>query len=98
MSRKLKAELLVIFIFILSLVFLFVFVIGLNKKSPKAEEVYCMKAKENTVCLYKAEEIIKVYDGIVLSTLPIEDRERLESGINFKSIEEADRSAEDYDG
>ncbi len=51
-----------------------------------------------TVVLYKDRDIVKVYDGIVVDTLPITDRDLLERGIHYENITEADMAAEDYDG
>ena len=62
------------------------------------QQPYTLKAYNNTVALYKGEEILEVYDGIVLNTLPITDRNALSKGIDFQSRSEAELSVENYDG
>ena len=59
---------------------------------------YYMKSINNTVALYRGEQIIKIYDGIVVDTLPTADRSRLKEGIYYETVESADIAAEDYDG
>lgn len=61
-------------------------------------EPFTLKAYNNTVALYKGEEILEVYDGIVLNNLPVTDRDALNKGINFENRTEAETSVENYDG
>lgn len=61
-------------------------------------EPYTLKSYNNTVALYKGEEILEVYDGIVLNNLPITDRDALNKGIDFENRTEAETSVENYDG
>lgn len=61
-------------------------------------EPYTLKAYNNTVALFKGEEILEVFDGIVLNTLPITDRDALNKGIDFENRNEAEMSVENYDG
>lgn len=68
------------------------------EKSNAEGEKYLLKAHENTVALFKENKIIKVYDEIVLSTLPESDIYTLKNGIVYEKIEDADLAAEDYDG
>ncbi len=68
-----------------------------NEKTVK-KDVYIMKTVDNTVALFKNEDLIRVFDGIVVDTLPINDRLLLEKGIEFSSESEASLAAEDYDG
>ena len=59
---------------------------------------YTLKERNGTVALYKGENLLTVYDGVVLSSLPIEDRVRFSEGISVENPEEADSIIEDYDG
>lgn len=68
------------------------------EKSNAESDKYFLRAHENTVALFKENEIIKVYDGIILNTLPESDIYTLKNGIEYENIEDADLAAEDYDG
>lgn len=59
---------------------------------------WVIKSYGNSVALYNGDELIEVYGGIVLDTLPQEDIDLLESGIAFPTREEAQQAMEDYDG
>ncbi len=101
MNRILKSRIIIIALFAVVITAFIIFMVPekpVSEKRKAESDLYYMKAKENTVALYKDDVLIKTYDGIVLDTLPIEDREKLKTGIEFESLEEADRSAEDYDG
>lgn len=101
MNRRFKSRLIIIALFAVFITAFIIFMVPEKSVSESKEvksDLYYMKANDNTVVLYKDDVLIKTYDGIVLDTLPIEDREKLKIGIKFKSLEEADRSAEDYDG
>ncbi len=71
------------------------FVIKNKKEHPEA---WVLHSYGNNVALYKDEEIIEVYGGIMLDTLPDEDKKLLDNGIVFSSREEAVNAIEDYDG
>ncbi len=73
----------------------FGFVIKNKKEHP---ESWVLHSYGNNVALYKDEEIIEVYGGIMLDTLPDEDKKLLDNGIVFSSREEAVNAIEDYDG
>lgn len=59
---------------------------------------YSLKNYNGTVALFKGEEIITVYDGIILSTLPYADRQKFSSGIMLESPDDVQSIIEDYDG
>ena len=59
---------------------------------------YILKDYNGTVALYKGQDLLTVYDGVVLSSLPLEDRVRFGEGIAVDSPEDADSIIEDYDG
>ena len=52
----------------------------------------------NNIALYSDNEIVEVYGSVAIDTLPLKDRERLNSGIVFNTREEALIAVEDYDG
>ncbi len=82
--------------FILSLSFLLLF--RHKEGDKKTKETYTLKSYRNCVALYKNEEIIEIYDDIVLNNLPPNDKAILKSGIEFNSISEVDTALQDYDG
>ncbi len=57
-----------------------------------------LKERNGKVTLYKGNQIIKIYDEIVISVLPKIDQEALNSGIIIKNEEQLDAIIEDYDG
>ena len=75
----------------------FLFLIA-DRSAPPAEEGYILKEYNNTVALYKGEKVLNVYDGIVVSSLPNDDRQRLKNGIKLRNPEDAQAIIEDYDG
>lgn len=98
MRSTIKTSLILSFITVF-FVFLILAIMLLNEnRNNEAETGYYMKSLNNTVVLYKNDEIVKVYDGIVLDLLPITDRDLLDKGIHYESVAEADAAAEDYDG
>ena len=44
------------------------------------------------------EEIIEIYDNIILNNLPPKDKEILLNGISFNNISDVDTALQDYDG
>ena len=100
MQIKPKSRIVFSFIFIfLAVLIIAIFVLTGNEGDYKYTDTgYYMKSLNNTVVLYKNDDIVKVYDGIVVDTLPIADRDMLEKGVHFENIADADIAAEDYDG
>lgn len=98
MKRTTKTPLIITSISVFLVLLLFS-VIFFTKSEKNAENSgYYMKSFNNTVVLYKDDTIIKVYDGIILDTLPTSDRDLLNKGIYYENIADADTAAEDYDG
>ena len=81
-------------LFIVTLTLIFYFP---NNKSTKSKSNYSLKAYKNTVALYNGEEIIKIYDTIVLNTLPEKDIYQFKSGVPVSSPEQAEIYLEDFD-
>lgn len=98
MHSTIKTSLILTFISIFLVLLLF-FIVFLTRTGKTPDESgYYMKSLNNTVVLYKDDTIIKVYDGIILDTLPTADRDLLNKGIHYQNIADADTAAEDYDG
>ena len=82
-------------------ILLFVFIAFLTTKKPtidhEPQDNYMLKSYKNTVALYNNENIIKVYDNIVLNTLPQQDIHNFNIGITVSSPEHADTYLEDFE-
>lgn len=68
-----------------------------NFASKTKESDYLLKSYKNTVALFKDEELITVYDGIVLNTLPEADIQTFNSGIEVATPAQAEALLEDFD-
>ncbi len=66
------------------------------KEQPKL--YYTLIEVDNAVNLYYGNEFIKRYPSIVVSTLPLTDRDNLKSGMHFESFDEVTQIIEDFDG
>lgn len=76
-----------------------VILISIAYRSEKAADShYILKSHNETVALYRGDEVVTVYDGIVLSTLPYADRARFNEGIAVQNPDDAQIIIEDYDG
>lgn len=98
MRSGIKTPLILTFITIFMVLLLYLIIFLTKSNQTPSESGYYMKSLNNTVVLYKDDNIIKVYDGIILDTLPTLDRNLLDKGIHYKTIADADTAAEDYDG
>lgn len=72
--------------------------IMLEKIENSQEKRYVLKEYENEIVLYENEKIIKKYNDVSVSALPIRDRSDLEKGISVKNEDEAELFIENYDG
>ena len=88
----------IIITFILSLFILFIGIFINAQKNLATEEKYILKSDGNNVVLSHNGKVIKVFNEIILDTLPITDRNMLEEGIEFNNKSAALNAAEDYDG
>ncbi len=59
---------------------------------------YILRTVNGTVGLYDNNELIKIYENIVVSTLPLIDRDNLNTGIKLNDLEELRKIIEDFDG
>lgn len=64
----------------------------------RQDSIYVLKEDNGIAALYLNEQLVEQYDGIVIANLPVADRQRLESGVEFETIDAARRAVEDYDG
>lgn len=72
--------------------------IAYRNESENNISSYTLKEYNGAVALFKGDEVINVYDGVILSTLPRSDRQMFTNGITIKSPDEAQNIIEDYDG
>ncbi len=81
------------------LLFISIFLIFLHLVSDSKTTInnYTLKAYKNTVALYNGEEIIDVYDNIVLNTLPNNDVSKFKSGISVASPSQAEIYLQDFE-
>lgn len=93
-SYKKTAAAVMVFTLILSALLIIIAYRGKNNAAAS----YTLKGYNGAVALYENEEVITVYEGVVLSGLPYSDRLKLDEGIKVKSPEEADSLIEDFDG
>ena len=68
-----------------------------KEKNETLDTNYILKAYKNTVALYNGEKLVKIYDDIVLNTLPEKDIYQFRSGLRVSSPEYADKYLEDFD-
>ncbi len=59
---------------------------------------YTLKSYKNTVALFNGEEIIKIYNNIVLNTLPEKDIQNFNKGISVTTQTAAEAYLADFDG
>ncbi len=84
------------------LIFISVFMLTLyyinDYQDAETSVNYTLKSYKNTVALYSGEEIVKIYNNIVLNTLPEKDIQNFNSGIPVATVTQADAYLEDFDG
>ena len=84
------------------LIFISVFLIILylinNYQSTQTSVNYTLKAYKNTVALYNGDEIIEIYNNIVLNTLPEKDIQNFNNGIPVTTPTQAKTYLENFDG
>ena len=93
MNVFLKKSLLSIFILFCMLIMLLYY----NRQSKASKTVYMLKSYKNTIALYKDEEIIKLYNDIVLNTLSSNDIQNFTNGLSFSSPSQAENYLLDFD-
>ncbi len=58
---------------------------------------YTLKSYKNTVALYNGEKVIKIYNNIVLNTLPQKDIQNFNSGISISNPSQAEEYLENFE-
>lgn len=96
MSFYVKKALFVTLIFILFFALIFSFTTNRTKKEIQKPN-YTLKSYKNTVALYNNEELLTVYDDIVLNTLPQNDIEHFKKGIAVSSPAQAEAYLQDFE-
>lgn len=93
-SYKKTAAAVILFTLVLTVILILI----AHRNEKTVDSHYTLKSYNGTVALYCDNEIVTVYDGIVLSTLPYEDRARFSEGITVQNPTDAQIIVEDYDG
>ncbi len=70
----------------------------LNEENTANKHSYILKTVNGTVGLYDNNELIRIYENIVISNLPLMDIDNLNTGIKLDSIEDVNKIIEDFDG
>ena len=94
----LKTDIILLGTFLLIIILSLFLLFNPKIQSNNEANIYTLKSYRNCVALYKNEEIIEIYDDIVLSNLPEKDKDNLKNGIEFESIADVDCALKDYDG
>ena len=98
MEKRVKTIIIIAAVISVSIAAILITVGFVIKSKQENPEAWVLHSYGNNVALYNGDEIIEVYGGIVLDTLPEEDKRQLDSGIAFPTREEALSAVEDYDG
>lgn len=88
----------IIFSFTISLAILIITLSFVAKTKKDEPEEWVLHSYGNTVALYNGKQMVEVFSGIMLDTLPADDRRQLDNGLAFTTREEAVNAIEDYDG
>lgn len=97
-KRNRTALIVAIVTLVIALIVILIAIGFVIKNQTEEPERWVLHSYGNNVALYNGDQIIEVYGGIVLDTLPAEDKRLLDNGIAFESKEEAVNAIEDYDG
>lgn len=76
---------------------LFVFLSNNFHAAGEENKEYVLKSRGDFLALYYGEEIIEIYDNIVISSLPVFDREQFLRGIRVKDIKDIPEILEDFE-
>ena len=74
------------------------FGISFKADTNSSTDALMLKTHKNTVALYRNGQIVKIYDQIVLNTLPHVDKLKFNQGIPIEDIQKIDEILQDYDG
>ena len=93
-SYRKTALCVIVFTLIISILLLLVAYRSYNTKT----DMYYLREYNGTVALFKNDDIMEVYNGVIVNNLPFSDQSRLKEGIKVAGAEEAQVIIEDYDG
>lgn len=79
------------------LLFVLIAFLTTNKPVSKMQNNYMLRSYKNTIALYNNGNIVKIYDNIVLNTLPQHDIQNFNSGIPVTSQTAAEAYLEDFE-
>ena len=97
-DKRQRTTAIIIIVVTLSIAAIIIAVGAVIQNKQENPEMWVLHSYGNNVALYNGDDIIEVYGGILLDTLPENDKRQLDSGIAFPTREEASRAIEDYDG
>ncbi len=69
-----------------------------NRKEIEKNVEYTLKSYKNTIALYSGDDIVEIYNNIVLNTLPEADIQSFNKGVSISSPAQAEIFLENYDG
>ena len=99
MEKREQRKILIIFVAVSVCIAAIIISLAFVAKTKSIEpEAWVLHSYGNNVALYNGDKIVEVFGGIVLDTLPTEDKRQLDNGISFQTKEEAVNAIEDYDG
>ncbi len=98
MSNSIKRIVFLLSLCIAVLVLTITAINNFNAPQQKVEDdTYYLKSYKNTVALYNGEEIVEIYNNIVLNTLPEQDIISFNNGIAVATPAQAEIILEDFD-
>lgn len=89
---------LLLIIIMASVTILFAIMLIIPRFKGKETLKYRLQSSDGIIAIYFGDELIEKYDEIILSNLPFSDRTSLEHGLEFNTLEEAQKALEDFDG
>lgn len=72
--------------------------ISFKEQTNEVKATFVLKSHNNAVALYQNDQVVKIYDQIVLNTLPGIDILKFNQGIPIEDIGKIDEILQDYDG
>lgn len=72
--------------------------ISFKVQTDEANAKFMLKSHNNAVALYQNDQVVEVYDQIVLNALPGLDILKFNQGIPIEDIGKIDEILQDYDG
>lgn len=89
---------LLMIIIMASVTLIFIIMLIIPRFEKEDTKKYRLQSADGIIGIYLGDEMVAQYEEIVTDNLPFGDRAALERGIEFDSIEDAERALEDFDG